>query len=67
MELNAYVLAMAITGVARLQEDRQAVSEPEFKPLDLGYLRNLAVDSNQPRSSDRNGKSQSDISEALPA
>lgn len=67
MDLNAYVLAMAVTGVPRHQEDRQAVPEPEFKPFDLRYLRSLPVNSNQPRRTGRAGESQSDVSEALPA
>jgi hypothetical protein len=67
MDLNPYVLAMAVTGVARYHEERQAVPEPEFKPFDLRYLGNLPVNSNQPRPIGRHGKSQRDVSEALPA
>ena len=49
MDLNAYILAMAIAGVPRRQKNRQTVPEPEFKPFDLRYLRGLpAVNTSQP-------------------
>jgi len=32
MDLNAYVLAMAIAGVPRHKKNRRTVPEPEFKP-----------------------------------
>jgi hypothetical protein len=67
MDLNAYTLAMALTGVARYLKDREVVPEPKFEPFDLRYLRNLPVNSNQPRRPGRNGQSQRDVSEALPA
>jgi hypothetical protein len=41
MDLNAYVLAMALTGVARYQKDQEVVPEPKFESFDLRYLRNL--------------------------
>ena len=34
MNLNAYVLAMAITGKFKYREEPQVVPEPEFKPFD---------------------------------
>ena len=67
MNLNAYVLAMAITGKFKYREDPQVVPEPEFKPFDLQYLRGLPVSSNQPRRTSRDAQSQRDVPEALPA
>ena len=67
MDLNAYVLAMALAGVARYQKDQEVVPEPKFESFDLRYLRNLPVNSNQPRRTGRNGQSPRDVSEALPA
>ena len=66
MNLNAYVLAMAITGKFN-REEPQVVPEPEFKPFDLRYLRSLPVSSNQPRRTGRDGQSPRDVPEALPA
>jgi hypothetical protein len=67
MDLNAYVLAMAIGRVARLEENSQTVPEPEFKPFDLRYLKCLPVNSYQPRHIGRQRKAQNNASEALPA
>ena len=67
MDLNAYVLAMAITCVPRHQRNRQTVPEPEFKPFDLRYLSDLAVNVSQPRHIGRQRKAQKNVSEALPA
>jgi hypothetical protein len=39
MDLNAYVLAMAIASVPRHKKNRQTIPEPEFKPFDLGTSR----------------------------
>ena len=67
MNLNAYVLAMALTGKVTFREEPQIVPEPEFKPFDLRYLRSLPVSSNQPRRTSRDAQSQRDAPEALPA
>lgn len=67
MDLNAYVLAMAIVAVPRHQKNRQTLAEPEFKPFDLRYLRDLPVNNSQPRHISRRGKAQNNVSEALPA
>jgi hypothetical protein len=67
MDLNAYTLAMALTGVVRYLKDPEVVPEPKFEPFDLRYLRNLPASSNQPRHTGRNGQSQRDVPEALPA
>jgi len=67
MDLNAYVLAMAIVAAPRHQRNRQTVSEPELAPFNLRYLRDLPVNSSQPRHIGRQGKAQNNVSEALPA
>ena len=67
MNLNTYVLAMAITGKFPYREEPQVVPETEFKPFDLRYLRSLAVNSDQPRRTSRDAQSQRDVPEALPA
>ena len=67
MDLNAYVLAMAISDAPRHQRNRQTVPEPEFTPFDLRYLRDLPVNTSQPRQTGRQGKAQNNVSEALPA
>ena len=67
MDLNAYVLAMAIIATPRHQRNQQTVPEPEFTPFDLRYLRDLSVNSSQPRHISRQGKAQNNVSEALPA
>jgi hypothetical protein len=67
MDLYAYVWAMAIAGVPRHQKNRQTVPEPEFKPFDLRYLRGLPVNTSRPRHIGRQGKAQTNVSEALPA
>jgi len=67
MDLNAYTLAMALTGVSRYQKVQEVVPEPKFEPFDLQYLRNQPVSSSQPRRTGRNGRSPRDVSEALPA
>ena len=67
MNLNAYVLAMALAGKIPYREEPQVVPEPEFKPFDLRYLRTLPVSSNQPRRTGRDAQSQRDVPEALPA
>ena len=67
MDLNAYVLAMAIIDAPRHQRNRQTVPEPEFTPFDLRYLRDLFVNTSQPRQIGRQGKAQNNVSEALPA
>ena len=65
MDLNAYVLAMAIAGAPRHQKSRQIVPATEFKPLDLRYFRGLHVNTTQPRHIGRQGKAQNNLSEAL--
>jgi hypothetical protein len=67
MDLNAYVLAMAIIDAPRHQRNRQTVPEPEFTPSDLRYLRDLPVNTSQPRQIAPQGKAQNNVSEALPA
>jgi hypothetical protein len=67
MELNAYGLAIAIVAAARQQRSRQAVPEPEFTQFDFRYLRDLAINSSQPRQIGRQRKAQNNVSEALPA
>jgi hypothetical protein len=67
MDLNAYVVTMGLTGLARYQKDRQIVIEGEFKPLDLRHLRSLPINSNQPRRSGRGGEPGQDVCQALPA
>ena len=67
MDLNAYVLAMAIVAAPRHQRNQQTVPESEFTPFDLRYLRDLPVNSSQPRHIGRQGKAQNNVSEALPA
>jgi hypothetical protein len=67
MDLNAYVLAMAIAAAARNRRNHQRVHEPEFHPFDLRYLSNLPVNVSQPRHIGRQGKAHKNVSEALPA
>jgi hypothetical protein len=67
MDLNAYVLAMAIAAAPRHRRNRQTVPEPEFKRFDLRYLGGLPANTSQPRHICREGKTQNNISEALPA
>ena len=67
MDLNAYVLAMAIATAPRHQRNQQMVPESEFTPFDLSYLRDLLVNSSQPRHISRQEKGQNNVSEALPA
>ena len=66
MDLNAYVLAMAIAAAPRHQRNQQMVPEPEFTPFDLRYLSDLAVNVSQPRHTGRQGKAKN-VFEALPA
>jgi hypothetical protein len=66
MDLNAYVLAMAIAAAPRHQRNQQMVPEPEFTPFDLRYLSDLAVNVSQPRHIGRQGKAKN-VFEALPA
>ena len=67
MDLNAYVLAMAIVSVPRHKKNRQAVPEPEFEPFDIRDLRGLSANTSQPRQSCHQGKTHNNVSEALPA
>ena len=67
MDLNAYVLAMAIVSLPRHKKHRQAVPEPEFERFDLRDLRGLSANTSQPRRSCRQGKTRNNVSEALPA
>ena len=67
MDLNTYVLAMAIVAAARQQRSRQAVADPEFIPFDFRYLKNPPVNSSQPRQIGRQRKAHNNVSEALPA
>ena len=67
MDLNAYLVAMAIGRVAIHEKNGQTVPEPEFKPFDLRYLRRLPVKTYQPRHIGRQRKVQNNASEALPA
>ena len=65
MDLNAYVLAMAIVGAPRHRKNRQTVFETEFKPSDLRYFRGLPVNTTQPQHIGRQGNAQNNLSEAL--
>ena len=65
MDLNAYVLAMAIVAGPRHQKKRQIVAKPEFKPFDLRYLRDLRVNSSQARHISCQEKAQNNVSEVL--
>jgi hypothetical protein len=65
MDLTDYVLARALTDVARDQKDREVVPEPKFESFDLRYLRDLPVRSNQPRRIGRTGRSQRDVPEVI--
>jgi hypothetical protein len=68
MDINAYVFAMPLTGMARYFEKQRAVPEPEFKPFDLRHLRSPSVNSSQQRPvSRRNGEFRPDVFEALSA
>lgn len=67
MDLNAYVLAMAIAAAPRHRRNRQAVPEPEFTPFDFRYLRALPVNTSQPRHIGCQRKPRNNVSEALPA
>jgi len=46
MEINAYVLALTVNGMARYLEAQKVVPEGEFKPFDFRYLRSLSVNYN---------------------
>ena len=65
MDLTDYVLARALTGVARDQKEREVVPEPKFESFDLRYLRDLPASSNQPRRIGHNGESQRAVYEAI--
>ena len=67
MDLHTYVLAMAIVTAPRHQRNRQTVPEQEFTPFDLRYLRDLPVNTSQPRHIGCQGKPRNNVSEALPA
>ena len=67
MDLNAYVLAMAIATAPIHQRNRQTAPEPQFTPFNLRYLRDLPVNSSQPRHISCEGKVRNNVSEALPA
>jgi hypothetical protein len=67
MDLNAYVLAMALVDVPRRQRNRPTVPEPEFAPFDLRYLWDLSLNTSQPRHFGRPGRTETNVSEALPA
>jgi hypothetical protein len=67
MDLNAYVLVMAIVAARRDERNRQTVSEPEFAPFDFRYLRDLPVNSSQPRHIGWQRKPRNNVSKALPA
>ena len=65
MDLNAYVLAMAIAGAPRQLNTRLTVPKPEFRPLHLRYFSGLPVNATQPRHIGRQGKAQNNLSEAI--
>lgn len=65
MDLNAYVLAMAIVAAPRHRRNRQAIPEPEFAPFDLRYLRDLPVNTSQSRQIRCQRKPRQNVSEAL--
>jgi hypothetical protein len=67
MDLNAYVLAMAIAAAPGHQRNQQTVPEPEFTPFDFRYLRDLPVNTSQLRHIGCQGKPRNNESEALPA
>jgi hypothetical protein len=67
MELNAYVLAMAIVAAPRQRRNRQAIPEPEFAPFDLRYLRDLPVNTSQPRHIGCQGKPRNNVCETVSA
>ena len=67
MDLNAYVLAMAIGPAPKHQRNRQTIPEPEFTPFDFRYLRDLSVNTSQPRHIGHQRKPRNNVSEALPA
>jgi hypothetical protein len=46
MEINAYVLALTVNGMARYLKEHKVVPEAEFKPFDFRYLRSLSVNYN---------------------
>jgi hypothetical protein len=66
MDVIAYVVAMAVANVPGHEKNPQTVFEPEFKLFDLRYLRSLPANSSQPRHICRHGKTQNNVSEALP-
>ena len=67
MDLNAYVLAMAIVATPGHRRKQRIVPESEFTSFNLRYLRDLPVNSSQPRHIRRQGKAQNNVSEAIPA
>ena len=67
MDLNAYVLAMAIVAAARHRKNQHTVPEPGLTPFDLTELTAPYVNINQPRHSSHNGKTWNNVSEAVPA
>jgi hypothetical protein len=67
MDLNAYVLAMAIVTLARHYRNRHTVSDSELTPLDLRCLKDLHLNSSEPRKIGREGKAHRNVSAALPA
>ena len=67
MDPNIYLNAIVLYRLARRGQKEQAVPEPEFKPFDLAYLTYASAKRDQSRNTSRNGASQHDISDALPA
>jgi hypothetical protein len=67
MDLNAYVLAIAIAAALRHRRNRQSIPEPEFTPFDFRYLRDLPVNNSQPRHISCQKKTRNNVSKALPA
>jgi hypothetical protein len=67
MDLNAYFLAMALALSPSHRRNPRTPAEPEFKPFDLRYISDLAVNISQPRQICRQGKAQKNVPEALPA
>jgi hypothetical protein len=65
MDLNAYVLAMAIAGASRQLKTRPTVPKTAFRRLDLRYFSGLPVNATQLRHIWSPAKAQNNLSEAL--
>ena len=67
MDLNAFVLAMAIVTLPRQHRSRHTVSDWELTPLDLRCFKDLHLNSSEPRQIGCEGKANDSVSEPLPA